>query len=108
MHRFYAAFGGSRCTAQGDGLAGVQRFYTARYAVALGQRIAAGQHSVGTQRLRHRCRMLQAALCVLHTVLCGLLYSGLQAGKLPPPAGKLLMLALQDLGSGKLIKPIIA
>lgn len=79
MHRFYAAFGGGLCTAQGDGLAGVQRFYTAGYAVALGQRIAAGQHSVGTQRLRHRCRVLQAALCILHTVLCGLLYSGLQA-----------------------------
>ena len=108
MHRFYAAFGGGLCTAQGDGLAGVQRFYTAGYAVALSQRIAAGQHGVGTQRLCHRCRVLQIALCVLHTVLCGLLYSGLQAGKLPPPAGKLLVLALQELGSGKLIKPIIA
>ena len=83
MHRFYAAFGGSLCTAQGDGLAGVQR-------------------------LCHRCCVLQIALCVLHTVLCGLLYSGLQAGKLPLPAGKLLVLALQELGSGKLIKPIIA
>ena len=108
MHRFYAAFGGCLCTAQGDGLAGVQRFYTAGYAVALSQRIAAGQHGVGAQRLRHGCRVLQGALCVLHAVLRSLLYSGLQAGKLPLTAGKLLMLALQELGSGKLIKPIIA
>lgn len=108
MHRFYAAFGGGLCTAQGDGLAGVQCLYTAGYAVALGQRIAAGQHGVGTQRLRHGCRVLQAALCVLHAVLRSLLYSGLQAGKLPFPAGKLLVLALQELGGGKLIKSIIA
>ena len=52
--------------------------------------------------------MLQARLASVKRWSAACCYSDLQAGKLRPRRCKLLVLALQELGSGKLIKPIIA
>ena len=51
---------------------------------------------------------MQAAPGILHMALCGLPDSAMCNGKLLPAAVSLLVLTLQKLRRGQLVKPIIA